>query len=167
MNIQGVIEVGVLPEEVLVRVDGKGSFGNSRSLRQFTREMVKRGHKNFFIDLSCCSLMDSTFMGTLAGLALKLRETGGGRVCIHGVNERNTDLLRGLGLDHLLEVLPEAPPEVRTATLPPPCATSERTPEVSAETMLEAHEALVKAAPENLTKFKDVLEFLRMDLAAD
>jgi hypothetical protein len=33
-----------------------------------------------------------------------------------------------------------------------------------AETMLEAHEALCEAAPENLFRFKDVLDFLRQDL---
>ena len=30
--------------------------------------------------------------------------------------------------------------------------------------MLEAHEALCKAAPKNLTRFKDVLEYLKQDL---
>ncbi len=30
--------------------------------------------------------------------------------------------------------------------------------------MLEAHEALVEADPDNLTKFKDVLEYLKQDL---
>ena len=33
-----------------------------------------------------------------------------------------------------------------------------------AGTMLEAHEALCQAAPENLTRFKDVLEYLKQDL---
>jgi hypothetical protein len=30
--------------------------------------------------------------------------------------------------------------------------------------MLAAHEALCAAAPENLTRFKDVLEYLKQDL---
>jgi hypothetical protein len=30
--------------------------------------------------------------------------------------------------------------------------------------MLEAHEALCEAAPENILRFKDVLDFLRQDL---
>jgi hypothetical protein len=34
----------------------------------------------------------------------------------------------------------------------------------TAETMLEAHEDLVRVSPENLPKFKDVLTFLREDL---
>jgi len=33
-----------------------------------------------------------------------------------------------------------------------------------AETMLEAHEALIRADSANLTKFKDVLEYLKQDL---
>ena len=33
-----------------------------------------------------------------------------------------------------------------------------------AETMLEAHEALCEAAPENLSRFKDVLDYLKQDL---
>jgi hypothetical protein len=33
-----------------------------------------------------------------------------------------------------------------------------------AQTMLEAHETLVKTAPENLPKFKDVIQFLEEEL---
>src|SRR5436853_524015 len=33
-----------------------------------------------------------------------------------------------------------------------------------AETMLEAHEALCKCAPENFSRFKDVLDYLKQDL---
>ena len=32
------------------------------------------------------------------------------------------------------------------------------------ETMLEAYEALCQAAPANMVRFKDVLDFLRQDL---
>jgi len=32
------------------------------------------------------------------------------------------------------------------------------------QTMLEAHEALGEAAPENILRFKDVLDFIRQDL---
>ena len=33
-----------------------------------------------------------------------------------------------------------------------------------AQTMLEAHEALCQAAPENFFRFKDVLDYLKQDL---
>jgi len=33
-----------------------------------------------------------------------------------------------------------------------------------AQTMVEAHEALIKAVPENLPKFKDVIQYLKEEL---
>ena len=63
---------------VWVRVEGKGSFLNSGNLKQFAREVVDRGYREFVIDLHDCAMMDSTFMGTMAGLALRLKELGPG-----------------------------------------------------------------------------------------
>jgi hypothetical protein len=45
-----------------------------------------------------------------------------------------------------------------------PQETPEPDHSTQAANMLEAHEALVEADPENLTKFKDVLEYLKQDL---
>jgi anti-anti-sigma regulatory factor len=42
--------------------------------------MIRRGHREFVVDLGDCELMDSTFMGTLAGVALRLREIGQGEL---------------------------------------------------------------------------------------
>ncbi len=110
--------------------------------------------------------MDSTFMGTLAGTALTLKESGGGHVRILGANEKNQSLLRGLGLDHILEI--QDKPSADQTPLPEiPCCTevsSDRHGETT-RTSLEAHEALVRASPENFAKFKDVLDFIRQDLA--
>lgn len=128
--------------------------------------MIKRGFKQFAVDLSCCSMMDSTFMGTLAGAALSLKDSGGGRVSVLGANERNLDLLRGLGLDHILDI--ETVPQSVFDQIPSlPCCSSasETGPAETARTALEAHEALIRANPENLAKFKDVLDFIRQDLA--
>lgn len=52
----------------------------------------------------------------------------------------------------------DEPKDVQTESLEP------QTADQTKETMLEAHEALVKAEPENLTKFKDVLQYLKQDL---
>jgi hypothetical protein len=46
-------------------------------------------------------------------------------------------------------------------TLPP---ATDADHSAQAENMLAAHEALVEADPGNLTKFKDVLEYLKQDL---
>jgi len=108
-------------------------------------------------------------MGTLAGIALRLREIGQGALHVIHLNERNGDLLRNLGLDRLFALdlcgiapLPESEVSAQTEPIETDAA-GDRT--AQAQTMLEAHEALVEASPGNLTKFKDVLEYLKQDLA--
>jgi anti-anti-sigma factor len=149
---------------VWIKVEGKGSFLNSAGVKEFAKEMVNRGHREFVVDLRNCPVMDSTFMGTLAMIALRLREIGQGSLHVVNLNERNHDLLTNLGLDQLFTMdacgIKERVPG--GTSLPP----QEPAPDHSeqAANMLEAHEALIEAAPENLTKFKDVLEYLKQDL---
>jgi len=166
VSTQSSILVGCANKVVWIRVQGKGSFLNSSGLKEFARKMTNRGHREFVVDLQHCPVMDSTFMGTLAGIALRLRELGQGSLHVTNLNERNSDLLRNLGLDQLFAIdlcgvkAPDgAPGEAITAA---DNATGNRTEQ--AQTMIEAHEALVEADPENLTKFKDVLEYLKQDL---
>jgi len=149
---------------VWIKVEGKGSFLNSAGVKEFAKEMVNRGHRQFIVDLRNCPVMDSTFMGTLAMIALRLREIGHGGLHVTNINERNHDLLTNLGLDQLFSMdacgARENGPPLNKAL--PPEAGADRTSQ--AETMLEAHEALVEADHDNLTKFKDVLEYLKQDL---
>jgi anti-sigma B factor antagonist len=154
------ISVSYADRIVWVQVEGNGSSTNSTALRKFAKEMIHRGAREFIIDLVNCQGMDSTFMGTLAGISFWLRELGEGSLSVVNLNERNAESLSNLGLDHLFnvrvsntgkneQVLPIPLDENRTAR---------------AQTMLEAHAALVKSAPENIPKFKDVIQFLEEEL---
>ena len=167
MNSPTSILVGVTSRGVHVRVEGKGSFQTSPALKEFSKQMLERGYRSFVVDLQSCPVMDSTFMGTLAGIALRLREFGNGALLVRNANERNTDLLRNLGLNNLFavesKVSETAEPVVDAAPLDADQGIG-RTDQ--AECMIEAHEALVDADPENLARFKDVLEYLKQDLRA-
>ncbi len=161
MITQGSILVGVEGKTVRILVKGKGTFSTSAGLREFAKEMINRGHRQFLVDIESCSMMDSTFMGTLAGIGLQLKELGQGNVVIYNSNERNENLLRSLGLDHLLTITKEgASQSPRTVQM----EQLSQTKGDNAETILEAHEALVEASPSNLERFKDVLDYLRQDL---
>lgn len=133
-------------------------------MKDFAREMMNRGHREFVLDLQKCSVMDSTFMGTLAGMGLRLRELGQGNLHVINSNERNSDLLQNLGLDHLFDL--DSTDVEKTLHPGGVHALSDNalSKNHTAETMLEAHEALVEAAPENEARFKDVLEYLKTDL---
>ena len=160
------IQVGVCGPSAWVKVEGKGSFLNSDNLKEFAREMLDQGYREFVVDLADCALMDSTFMGTMAKLALRLRELGHGHLHIVHCGSRNQQLLSELGLDRIFDI-------DASGGNPPNCGTLEQTlvaqsPEelknTQTEMMLQAHEALCQAAPENMLRFKNVLDFLRQEL---
>ena len=162
MTTPPAILVGTDNRTVLVRVEGKGSFLNSTGLKDFSKEMINRGFRDFLVDLQGCPVMDSTFMGTMAGIALRLRELGQGQLRVVKLNQRNRDLLSNLGFDRLFSLEEQAAGiEESAATM----ALNNGADKLEqAQTMLEAHEACVEANPENAAKFKDVLEYLKQDL---
>ena len=166
--MQSSIQVGVNGSVVWVRVAGRGSFLNSGSLKEFAREMVNRGYREFVFDLEECVMMDSTFMGTMAGMALRLKELGEGSLHVIHCGVRSRELLSGLGLDQIFDIQvdgAEAPQcEALTQSIGDPAEKSTAAKREQVGTMIEAHEALCEAAPQNLTRFKDVLEYLKQDL---
>ncbi|PYJ18089.1 MAG: hypothetical protein DME96_03740 [Verrucomicrobia bacterium] len=128
--------------------------------------MLDRGYREFVVDLADCVMMDSTFMGTMASVALRLKELGRGHLHVVHCADRSRALLFGLGLDQIFDI----PANGATS---PECEAFERVfrdqsreskKKEQTETMLEAHEALCEAAPENLFRFKDVLDYLKQDL---
>jgi len=163
VSISSSVLVGSLDRTVWLKVNGRGTFQNSPGVKEFVKQMIQRGHRDFVVDLDACELMDSTFMGTLAGVALRLREIGQGGLRAVNVNPRNSALLENLGLDHLFAVesgrAADAPASLRQAD---PAGD-----EVTKETVLEAHEALIEADAHNAVKFKDVVEYLRQELAQE
>ncbi len=113
-----------------VKVVGRGSFQNSGCLKAFYLQLLKEGVTRFVIDLGSCTYLDSTFLGILLGLGLKLRESGNGLLNILNASSRNLELLRNLGLDRLIQLSggslpgdptgPSSGPSSKTAPLSPP-----------------------------------------------
>src|SRR5215472_5823337 len=166
VTVDSSIQVGVSGPTVWVKVEGKGSFLNSGNLKEFSREMLDRGYREFVVDLADCAMMDSTFMGTMASVALRLKELGHGHLHIVHCGNRSQQLLSGLGLDQIFDIYSDGAgaPECEALDEASRSQTLDSRKREQAETMLEAHEALCEAAPENIFRFKDVLDFLRQDL---
>lgn len=149
-------------DPVLVRIEGRASFTNSGSLKDFVAEMIRQGRTRFVLDFQHCASMDSTFLGVLAGAALQLRKlTPPGALILVRVGERNLELIRNLGLHRLATVdagdFPLGFDDGAATAL-----TQEKKTEIeSAKLVLEAHENLVSADSANAAKFQDVLAFLR------
>ncbi|MFM8764558.1 MAG: STAS domain-containing protein, partial [Spartobacteria bacterium] len=157
------ILVGSENRTVWMKLEGRGTFENSKCVKEFVQRMISKGHNDFVLDLEKCELMDSTFMGTLASVAFSLRDLESGLLRVVRANARNFSLLEGLGLDHLFQVEPEPspslPPALHKAGIPGSAPDEQRL------AILEAHEALIDADPRNAVRFQDVIEYLRQEIA--
>ena len=155
--------VARLERTVFVRSIGLANMKNAPMLDSFLREAIGQGALQVCVDLSACSGMDSTFMGTLTCIHSRLDHSGGSLHVIHAAG-RNSELLRGLGLDAIFTVddneehlASAAAPEC--AQVPKSeCGKSERT-----AICLESHEALAAADGRNAVKFRDVIELMRAE----
>jgi anti-sigma B factor antagonist len=167
------ISVSLINNEVHVLVVGRGTFQNGQPLRRYALEMMERGVNQFVVDLGNCDGMDSTFLGVLAGIGLRLAQNGRtGQVCVANIGPRNLELLQTLGLDRLFALNQpagqnpryEAPTGAAFQRLPDSDVTQLNKPLNKSETadlMLESHDNLIRADQGNLAKFKDLTSFLR------
>ena len=64
------ISVAIIDGAACVRICGRANFNSSHDFRRLISELQKSGHNRFRMDLCDCLIMDSTFLGVLARLAL-------------------------------------------------------------------------------------------------
>lgn len=164
------IQVAVHDDVGFVRVEGRGSFKVSASVKEFGQSMLASGSSVMVLDMCACEGMDSTFMGVLAGLCVHYRKQPGGKLVVVNTSQKLQKLMSTLGLNRLLEVYPEGEAPAPFAEIVQQCGALEdlenqpQTELESAENMLEAHETLVQIDASNQPRFKDVVEYLRDDI---
>ncbi|MGZ4963990.1 MAG: STAS domain-containing protein [Limisphaerales bacterium] len=156
--------VAIFDSVVCIKISGRATFVSSVDLNKLVEELANRGQKHFVFDLTDCVMMDSTFLGVLAGIALKLRskkETTNCEPQLLNANARISEVLENLGMAHLFKLV-NSKGQLTNAYEP---AKSENVSQVEiTRTCLEAHKLLMSIQPENVSKFKDVAQFLAEDL---
>lgn len=144
-----------------VRVVGRATFAVGPTLRNFvTRIQNDSNIKSVSINMGKCTGMDSTFMGILAMLALKVKKYNCDMLIVNA-NESNQKLLYGLGLNKLFEFTGQKDEdlqyqqkeEIKTVSF-----------QENAETVLEAHKTLMESDKNNVDKFKNVVEQVEKEL---
>jgi len=157
--------VWVGDRDACIRISGRASFNSSLDFKTLVNGLSQKGFSHFVLDLSDCLLMDSTFLGVLAGIGLKFDATRNGDTHLEllNPNPRILDLLENLGVGHLFKVLKGAEPATEKMSPVEPANGPADRKEVS-RTCLEAHKTLMEVNPANIPKFKDVAQFLAEDL---
>jgi anti-anti-sigma factor len=154
----------------LVRVIGRATFKQAPALKQFAACALERKCPCNILDLKDCSGMDSTFMGVIAGVAMRARRQQAGQVAVLNLSPKTSSLLETLGVSKLApsylagqepEALRQAHGEFDETTL---LDTDTKLTPSGVETVLEAHQDLVRADPCNKQRFEDVIEFLQKEV---
>jgi anti-sigma B factor antagonist len=152
---------------VCVRISGRASFNCSVDFRTLVTSLWQKGYNRFVLDLTNCQLMDSTFLGVLAGLGMRFnREPNGcgpATIELFNTSPRIAEMLDNLGVSHLFKTLSAPPLEPAHLTRLEQPETQGDRKEIS-RTCLEAHKLLMDLNPANAAKFKDVTRFLEEDL---
>lgn len=153
------VRVSMDGDVVCIRLDGNAMFSSSTTFRELTREMNRRGHRQFRLDLGSCDIMDSTFIGTLLAFGLQLRQQGGGLSIVRSSKE-SREQLQNYGLGQVIKIS-QGNGAVFTPEGEWMASSPKATPADHRETILQAHEALAASSAENRLRFHDALEFLK------
>lgn len=164
-----VISVAVVDTTAFIKIPGRANFTSSVDFKAVVTELRTRGVAHFIFDLGECVTMDSTFLGVLAGIALRHadgKEVGNSpknlRLDLLNPNARIAELLENLGVVQLFHVYHQENP--CTAIFEPVENNQPASRLEISRTCMEAHEVLMRVNPENIPKFKDVAKFLAEDL---
>lgn len=150
-----------------VRITGRANFASSIDFRTLLTELRQKGYNYFVLDLSECMLMDSTFLGVLAGFGLRMNPAQkppcGAAIELLNPSPRITEVLENLGVIHLFKLAQGqrvSPDHTGSCVVPQATPTKEE----MTRACLEAHQTLMQINPENICKFKEVAAFLAEDL---
>ncbi len=159
--------VSIADAVVMIKIPGGATFHSSLDFKTLIQELRNRGHERFLLDLRDCLVMDSTFLGVLAGLGQRLTAAPGAgehsRMKLMCPSPRVSDLLENLGVTHLFNMVNGFPTVPQSFEAVAPAAGQPSKEEIS-RTCLEAHLTLMDLNPANIPKFKDVTRFLAEDL---
>jgi anti-anti-sigma factor len=164
------LSVCVGEQVVCIKIEGRANFTSSVDFKTLVNSLWQQGHHHFVLDLTDCMLMDSTFLGVLAGLGLKFTNGEVKDPCqttpieLLNPSARIADLLENLGVAHLFHTVAGKPQgeDGKLVPVEQPAANATKT-DIS-RTCLEAHKVLMEINPANVARFKDVAQFLAEDL---
>jgi anti-sigma B factor antagonist len=157
--------VAVCDQVVFIKINGRGDFTLSLDLKKLFIELRQRDYQRFVLEVCDCAMMDSTFLGMLADIALKFCDAHnpqGFPLELINPNPRIAETLENLGVAHLFKIT--YCPDALEVDYQPLTPTADKSKIEVTRNCLQAHMTLMGLKPENVQKFKDVAQFLAEDL---
>ncbi|MFW5870033.1 MAG: STAS domain-containing protein [Candidatus Sumerlaeota bacterium] len=161
-----VLYARVDDDTILVRIIGRGNHELSHTFKSLVDSAnTDTTSVHYIIDLSQCTCLDSTFMGTMAAMALHQTAVRGDRPVVVNANATTERQLTTLGLNYLLDVCHEStevPADNKEMKAVEGKCDIDQYERITH--MIEAHETLIDADSGNEVKFRGVLDALNQSL---
>jgi anti-sigma B factor antagonist len=161
---QTSLSVCVRDHAACVRVAGRAKFNSATDFKKLIEQLQHDGCSEIVIDLSQCSVMDSTFLGILNSAGKKCdMARSQGRPCeikLLRAPECVLESLANFEALHLFTVVKDAPPFDAFKRVEEGSTTRV---ELN-RTCFEAHKSLMENSEDNERRFKDATEFFRKSL---
>ena len=142
-------------DRCFIRVSDKASYLNCSPVRDFILNRLESGKTSFVVDFEQCKSIDSTFLGILVSLAIKVKSSGS--LTLVNLRDRNLETVRNLGIHKIALVSTESFGELdETVSIDESGAETK----ASTRVIYEAHKSLMDLNQKNQKLFCDVVKFL-------
>ena len=150
---------------VIIRIKGRGTFENSPYFQDLVQKLRNQNpNVKIIVDLSDCISMDSTFMGTLAGISTEQNKAGEGYLTVVNTREHTRHLLQNLGLSYILDMRDHQDVEVNEDQFQEIVTNNSLSKFEKIIHMIEAHTRLVNLDDKNEMRFQSVIKYLQDSL---
>ena len=144
-----------------IKIEGRANFEYGPPLRNLAKELEHETFTIISVNLKECCGMDSTFMGILAMIGLRAKKIAAAMEIVNA-SASNIALLKGLGLSSLFKFVERE--EVVSLGDDWDEASEKGSSFETAEAVHDAHDTLMDVAPENIPKFKTVVDLAKKDI---
>ena len=128
-------------DAVVIQIKGYANYLNASVLSNFLKQTEIAHHKRYCILFEECDGIDSTCLGVLAGLLLKLKQENG--ICLFcGLKPRPLECVQMVGLDKLACIIEKTPFSILSGQDIKVEISDKNKSQITPELVLEAHKFL-------------------------
>ena len=156
------IMVGQVDDKVFVKIIGRGMGPNSQILKDFVFQMMDKNITNFTVDFEKCTIIDSTFIGTLLAINNDLEGRGYKNALeLINLSSANVRTLEMIGLTKFIPILKKGDKTIFNLKY---LENREFSRLETVQHIYDAHELLGRINEENKIRFRYVNQFVREEL---
>mgnify|MGYP001065928231 CR=1 FL=1 len=164
------LSVAIDDGDAVIRVKGRASFIIGPTLKQVGIKLISKSFKQFIVDMEQCESADSTFLGVLAGLSMRLKKEHRAKMFLVNLSKKVYESTALLGLNQIIDcyLVGNVPDDIinrlKHFSKLERIEMKRADTKVTYETIAQAHTNLIQVNKQNLPRFKDVLSFLKEEL---